>query len=93
MDVFKDVGANDCVQVGVHEIKYQVYVSVVLGTDHILEADDVFMSRQFLQENDLSKSALCISRILECIKVFFQCHDLFGSFVNGLPHNTVGSLA
>ena len=70
MDVFKDVGANDCVQVGVHEIKYQVYVSVVLGTDHILEADDVFMSRQFLQEDDLSKSALCVSRILKCIKVF-----------------------
>ena len=92
MDVLKDVGADHCVKVGIHEIKHQVDVTVVFSTDYILKSDNVFMSRQFLQEDDLSEGALCISGILKCIKVFLESYDLFGSFVNGFPHNTVGSL-
>ena len=48
VDVFKDVGANHCVQVRVHEVKDEVDVAIVLSSDYVLKADDVFMSRQFL---------------------------------------------
>jgi hypothetical protein len=36
VNVFEDIGSNDGVQVGVHEVKYQVNIAVVFGTDHIL---------------------------------------------------------
>ena len=56
-------------KISVHEVKDQVDVSIVLCPDHILESDDVLVAIQLLQENDLSKRALCVCCVLESVKV------------------------
>jgi len=70
MDVFQNVGSDHRVQISVHEIKHQVDITVVFGADHILQANDIFVARQFLQEDDLAEGALRVSRILKCVEVF-----------------------
>ncbi len=79
-------------QVCIHEVEHQVYVSIVFGPNHVLQANNVFVSGQFLKENDLTESTLCISCVLEGIEVFLQRNDLFSLLVDGLPHDTVSSL-
>ena len=79
-------------QVRVHEVEHQVYVAVVLGADHILQADDILVPGKLLQEDDLAEGALGVGRILECVKVLLKGHDLLGLLINGLPHDTVGAL-
>lgn len=93
VDVLQDVGPDNCVQVRVHEIENQVDITVVFGSDDVLESNDVFVPIKLLQEYDLSESTLGICCILEGVEVLFKGHDLFGPFVNGFPDNTVGSLA
>lgn len=44
MNVFQDVGSDNSMQIGVHKIEDKVDISVILGTDHILKSDDIFMS-------------------------------------------------
>ncbi len=92
MNIFEDVCADHSVQVRVHEIEYKVYIAVVLGTDHILKSDDVFMARQFLQEDNLSECALGISCVLKSIEILLKGHNILRLLINGLPNDSVGSL-
>jgi hypothetical protein len=48
-----DVGADDCVEVGLHEVEDEVDVLVVLGAEDAEEGDDVGVAVEFLQEDDL----------------------------------------
>lgn len=48
MYVFHDIGPDDCVEVGLHEVKYQVYVFVVLCLEDVEEGHDVGVSVEFL---------------------------------------------
>lgn len=93
MDILKDVCSYHSMKIGVHEIEHQIDVTVVLSSDHILEADDVFVTRQLLQENNFSECSLRISCILKCIKILLESHDILGLFVDGFPHDTIGSLS
>ena len=93
MDVLQDVSSDDCVQVSVHEIENQVNITVILCTNDVLEADNILVSSQLLQENDLTESALSVSGVLESVKILLNGANFFSAFVNGLPHNTVRSLA
>lgn len=93
VNVFQDVSANYSMQVSVHEVEYQVDVAVVLGADHVLQADDVLVAGELLQEDNFSECALRIRCILECIEVLLQSHYFLGLLINSLPHNTVSSLA
>ena len=36
MNIFKDIGTNDCVQVRIHEIEDKVDISIIFGTNRIL---------------------------------------------------------
>ena len=90
--VFEDVRANHRVQVGVHEVKDEVDVTVVLGADNVLQADDVFMAGELLQKDDLAEGALRVGCVLEGVEIFLKGNDLLGLLINGLPHNTVGTL-
>ena len=92
VDVLKDIGADHRMQVSVHEVKHQVDVAVVFGTHHVLQADDVLVARQLLQENDLSEGALRVRGVLERIEVFLEGNDLLRSLVDGFPDNAVGAL-
>lgn len=76
----------------IHKVKNQVDVSVVLCSDDILKSNDVFVTCQLLQENDLSECPLGICSILECIEILLQCYDVLGFFINGLPDNSISSL-
>jgi hypothetical protein len=69
MNVLQDVRPDNCMQICVHKIEDEVYISIVLCTNHILKSDDIFMTGELLKENDLSERSLCIRRILKCIKV------------------------
>ena len=80
-------------EISIHEIKDQVNVSIVLSSDNVLQPDDILMPRQLLQKDDLSEGSLRVCCILECIKVLFESHDVFGLLIYGLPHDTVSSLA
>lgn len=93
VDFLKDIGSDNGVKIGVHEVKNQVDISVILSPYHVLQSDDVFVPSKFLQEDDFSKRPLSISCVLECIKVFLQCHYVLGLFVNGFPDNTIGALS
>lgn len=92
VDVFEDVGADDGVEVGVHEVEDEVDVTIVFSSDHILKADDVFVARQFLEEDDLTEGALRVGGVLEGVEVLLQRDDFFGALVNGLPDYAVSAL-
>lgn len=93
VDVFEDVGADHSMQVCVHEVEYQVDIAVIFSANYVLEANNVLMARQLLQENDLTEGTLGVSCVLEGIEVFLHCHDLLGAFINGLPNDTISSLS
>jgi hypothetical protein len=93
MNILQNVGLDHGVQVGLHVVKNQVDVSVVLRSDHILKPNNVVVSMQFLEENYLSERSLGICCILKSIKYFFKGHDFLSALVDGLPHNSVGSFS
>lgn len=93
MYIFKYIGSDDSMKISVHEVEHQVNVSIIFSSDNILEADNIFMTRKFLQENDFSKRSLCISCILKCIKILLESHNVLCFFVDSFPHDTVGSLS
>lgn len=93
VNFLKNVGSDDGVEIGVHEVKNEVDVFVVLSPDDVLESDYVFMSSQFLQENDFSESALGVGSVLEGVEVLLERTNFFGSFVDGLPDDAVRSFA
>lgn len=92
VNVLEDIGPNNSMQISVHEVKDEVNISVVLSSDYVLQSDNVFMSRQLLQEDDLSESPLCISCVLERVEVLFESHDVLCLLVDGFPDDTIGSL-
>lgn len=53
VDCLHDVCADDCVEVGLHEVEHQVDVLVVLCLEDVEEGDDVGVPVEFLQEDDL----------------------------------------
>lgn len=55
MDGLHDVGPNDGVEVGLHEIEHQVDILVVLGFEDIEQRDDVGVPVELLQEDDLDR--------------------------------------
>lgn len=93
MDVFQYVGSNDSMQISIHEIEHEVYIAIIFSSDHILQSDYILMARQFLQKDDLTKSPLCISCILESIKILLECDNLLRSLIDGLPDDAIGTLS
>ena len=93
VDVLKDVGSDDGMQVCVHEVEDEVDVAIIFSSNHILQSDDVLVASQLLQKDNLAKSPLRIRCILESVKVLFESNDFFGSLVDGLPDDAVGSLS
>ncbi len=53
MDGLHDVGPDDCMEVGLHEVEHQVDVLVVLSLEDVEQGDDVGVAVEFLQEDDL----------------------------------------
>lgn len=76
MDFLENVGSDDRMQVGIHEVKDQIQVTVILSPDHILKSDYILVPIQLLQKYDLSKSSLCVGRILESVEALFECNYL-----------------
>ena len=44
MDILKDIGADDRMQVSVHEVEHEVDVAIIFSSDHILQPNDVFVT-------------------------------------------------
>ena len=93
VNVLEDVGSNDSMKISIHEIEDEVYISIVFGSYNILQANNVLVARQLLQEDDFPECTLSICCVLECIKVLLQRHDVLCLLVDGLPNDTVGTLA
>ncbi len=93
VDIFEDVGTDNCMKIRVHKVEDQINISIVLGANYILQSDDVLMPRQLLQKDNLSKSTLGIRCILKGIKVFLERHNVLGLLINGFPHDTVSALS
>ena len=36
VDVFKDIGSDYSMQICIHEVKHEVYVSIIFGPDYVL---------------------------------------------------------
>ena len=47
--LFKNVCANDCVQIGIHEFENQVYVSVIICFQDVPKFYNIFVIIQFLE--------------------------------------------
>ena len=73
-----------------HKFKDEVDVVVILGLEDVIQADDVFVVSQLLQEHDFTEGSLSISGVLECIKDLFQSNGFARFLVGSLPHNTIG---
>ena len=93
VDVFQYICPDDRVQVGVHEVENKVDVAIVLSPNHILEPDNVLVASKFLEEDNLTESPLSICGVLEGVKVLLESDDFLGSLVDGLPDDSIGSLA
>ena len=92
MDIFEDVGADDGVKISVHEVEDEVDIPIVFCADYVLQANNVLVASQLLQEDDLAERALRVSRVLESVEVLLEGDDFLGALVDGLPHDTVRSL-
>lgn len=79
-------------QIRVHEVEHQVDVPVILGSNYVLQTNDILVAGKLLQEDDLSERALGIGSILERVEVLLERHDLLGPLVNRLPDNTISTL-
>lgn len=44
VDIFKDISSDDCMQVRIHEIKDNINISIVFGSDYILQSNDILMT-------------------------------------------------
>lgn len=93
VDVLEYISTNYCMKICVHKVKDKVNVAVVFGADDVLQSNNVFVPGEFLQENNFSKSSLCVGRILKCVEILFERHNLFGPFVDCLPNDAICSLA
>lgn len=93
MDVFQNVGSDYSVQVSIHKVEHQVDIAVILSTDDVLQAYDILVSSQLLQEYNLTESTLGVSSVLESVEILLNGANLLSALVNGFPHNTVRSLA
>ena len=87
--VLEDVGADGGVQVGLHELKDEVDVLVVLGLEQVLEADDVLVVAHLLQKDHLAERPLRVRRVLERVEDLFQRDDRLCLPVDCLPHHTI----
>ena len=74
--ILEDVFSDDVVQVGLHELEYQVNISVVLRLDGFKQPDYVRVL-DLPQDLDLSISALSVSGVLEGVEYFFEGQNLF----------------
>lgn len=77
--------ADDVVQVCLHELEEQIDILVVIGTDGVVELDDVGVL-ELLQDLDLPVGALGIRRMLERIEDLLKRHHLLRRLVLHLPH-------
>jgi len=93
VDIFEDVGTDDSVKISVHEVEDEVNVTIVFSADYVLKANNVLVTSQLLQEDDLAERALRVSGVLESVEVLFKGDNLFSALVDGLPHDTVRSLS
>ena len=54
VDIFHNVCSNDCVKVSFHKIKYQIDIFVIFGFEYVKKGHNIWMTVEFLQENDLA---------------------------------------
>jgi hypothetical protein len=98
MHILHDIGPNDGVQVGLHEVEYQIDIFIIFCLQDIQQRHDVRMPVQLLQEDHLgytslylSVSSLRISSILKGIEYLLQCHYLLCLLIHRLPNHPVRS--
>ncbi len=92
VNVLKNVGFDDSVEVRLHEIENQVDVLVVLGPDDVQKLDDVLMTIKFLQEDDLSEGSLSVCGVLERIEHLLESTHSFALLVDDLPDDSICAL-
>jgi hypothetical protein len=88
----QDIFSYQRVQVNVHELKDEVDVAFVLGFDDFLQGDNVGVL-DLIEKHNFAVRALGISRVLERVKVLFQCVDSLMLFVNDFPDNAISAAA
>ena len=91
VDIFQDVRSNDGMQVSVHKVEDKIDVAIIFGTNRVLQANNVLVTVQFLQKDNLSEGPLGIRGILESVKILLERDNFLGTLVNSLPHDTVGT--
>ena len=91
--VLKYFGPDDCVQVGLHEVEYQVQILVIFCFDEFLEPNDMGMPIEFPQEDDFTEGSLRVGGILKSIEDLLNSNDIPILLIDGLPDDPVGALA
>mmetsp|Transcript_4134 Transcript_4134/g.6219 ORF Transcript_4134/g.6219 Transcript_4134/m.6219 type:complete len:252 (-) Transcript_4134:107-862(-) len=93
VNIFQDVCPNDSVQIGLHILKNQINVPIIIRLQYVCQFHDVFMIRQFLQEHNFSKRTLGIGGVLKRVKDLFQRNHLFRFLISCFPYNTICTFA
>ena len=70
MLISKHIFPDESVEINIHKLEKDVYISFIVGFYNLLEFDNVGMFK-LLQKHNLAICSLCIRWVLEGIKIFF----------------------
>lgn len=88
MHIFQDALGNHIMQIGLHELEYQIDIFVILCFDCLVKFDYVDVVG-LLQDLDLAVSTLGIGGVLESIEDFLKGIDFFIKTILHFPHVAV----
>lgn len=82
--------SDGIMQISFHVLKDQVKVFFVVSLYDVVKFDYVRM-RKLVQKYDFSICSLCVCRMLEGVKYFFEGEGLAWFLISDFPHMAVGS--
>ncbi len=71
-------------------LKDEVNIFIVLGSDDVVDLDDIFVFELF-EEHDFAIGSLGVGGVGKCIEVLFECFQLFGFSIGDFPNNAICS--
>ena len=82
--------SNKCMKVNIHVFEDEINVLVILGSDDVIDFDDILLFELF-KEHDFSVGSLGIGGVGKGIKIFFKGLKLFGFAISDFPDDSVSS--
>jgi hypothetical protein len=82
--------SDKCMKVYIHVFEDKINVFVILGSDDVINFDDILVFELF-EEHDFAVGSLGISGVGKGVKILFKGFKLFGFAVSDFPDDSVSS--